>query len=278
MYQSLSFGHAKVQETDFEKRLQLAKKHGFEAIESSAAEVMGMGVENFKALIDKYGLKVSSTSLPFHPAEVDEAAFEEAMKVFPEQVAAMAAVGCTRWIIWIFPSSDKFTKEENYNLHIERMGAVAKVLKEYGARLGLEFVGPHPMRTNKKYTFIYTCEDMLELAAKCGDNVGVLFDIYHWYLSGNNKDVFEHIGDQEKIILVHVNDAAEGPIEEQPDSPRCLPGETGVIDAKFAMDALRKMGYDGPIVTEPFSPKLPEMADDDERVACIKACMDKIGA
>lgn len=277
MYQSLSFGHAKVLEKDFEKRLQLAKRHGFDYIESNAAEVMGLGVENVKALLEKYDIKVSSTSLPFHPATVDEATFEEAMKVFPEQVAAMAAVGCTRWIIWIFPSSDDYTKEENYALHVKRMGAVAAVLKEYGARLGLEFVGPHHMR-NKKHIFLYTAEDMLELAKDCGDNVGILFDIYHWYLSGYNKDVFDHIPSQDKIVLVHVNDSAEGPVEDQPDGLRCLPGETGVIDAPFAMAALRKMGYDGPIVTEPFSPKLAEMADDDERVACIKACMDKIMA
>ncbi len=277
MYQSLSFGHAKVQEKDFEKKLQMAKNHGFEYIESSAAEVMGMGVENFKALIDKYGLKVSSTSLPFHPAEVDEATFEEAMKVFPEQVAAMAAVGCTRWIIWIFPSSDKYTKEENYALHVERMGAVAKVLKEYGARLGLEFVGPHHMR-NKKHIFLYTAEDMLALAKDCGENVGILFDIYHWYTSGYNKDVFDHIPSEESIVLVHVNDAGEGPVEEQLDGLRYLPGETGVIDAPFALNALRKLGYTGPVVAEPFSTKLPELANDDERVACIKSCLDKIWA
>ena len=44
------------------------------------------------------------------------------------------------------------------------------------------------------------------------------------------------------------------------------------------MQGLRKIGYTGPVVAEPFSTKLPEMESDDARVACVKACMDKIMA
>ena len=65
---------------------------------------------------------------------------------------------------------------------------------------------------------------------------------------------------------------------ELPDSPRALPGETGMIDIACVIDGLRKLGYTGPVIAEPFSPKLAAMETDGEKVACIKACMDKIMA
>ncbi len=53
MFQSISLGLANVAETDFEKKLLLAKRHGFSAVESSAQEVMENGTENVRALLEK---------------------------------------------------------------------------------------------------------------------------------------------------------------------------------------------------------------------------------
>ncbi|MGN0478392.1 MAG: sugar phosphate isomerase/epimerase family protein [Hominenteromicrobium sp.] len=278
MFQSLNPGLANVAEKDFEKKLLLAKKYGFGYIEAGAQEVMENGVENVKALLEKHGMQISSANLPFHPTQLDDDAFAEAMKALPAQAAALSAVGCTRCIIWIFPASDVLTKEENYAFHVKRLSAAAAVLKEYGMRLGLEFIGPYTGRKDKKHVFIYTAEDMLKLAKDCGDNVGLLFDAYHWYTGAHNKDVFDHIPDESCIVSVHVNDAPVGDPLELPDSPRALPGETGMIDIACVIDGLRRLGYTGPVVAEPFSPKLAAMATDDEKVACIKACMDKIMA
>lgn len=276
MYKSLNPGLANVAEKDFEKKLLLAKKYGFTAIEAGAQEIIDNGVENVKALLEKHGMKISSGNLPFSPMGVDDAAYAAAMEKLPEQCAAISAVGCDRVIMWIIPASDTLTKEENYAKHIERFGPVAKVLKEYGIRLGMEFIGPYTGRKNRKYEFIYTAEEMLKLAKDIGDNVGLLFDAYHWYTGAHNKDVFDHIPSADCIVSVHVNDAPLGDRLELPDSPRALPGETGMVDIACVMAGLRKLGYDGPVIAEPFSPKLAELGSDDEKVACIKACIDKI--
>lgn len=278
MFQSLNLGLANVGEKDFEKKLLLAKKHGFRYIESSAQEVMDNGIENVKALLAKHDMQISSANLPFHPVQLEEEAFAAAMEALPAQAAALSAVGCTRCIMWIIPSSDTLPLEENYALHVKRLSAAAAVLKEYGIRFGLEFIGPYTGRKGKKYEFLYTAEEMLKLAKECGDNVGLLFDAYHWYTGAHNKDVFDHIPDESCIVSVHVNDAPVGDRMELPDSPRALPGETGMVDIACVMAGLRKLGYTGPVIAEPFSPKLAAMETDDEKVACIKACMDKIMA
>ena len=278
MFQSLNLGLANVAEKNFEKKLLLAKKYGFSYIEAGAQEVMENDVENVRALLQKHGMQISSANLPFHPTQLDDDAFAAAMEALPAQAAALSAVGCTRCIIWIFPASDTLTKEENYAFHVKRLSAAAAVLKAYGMRLGLEFIGPYTGRKGKKYVFLYTAEEMLKLAKDCGDNVGLLFDAYHWYTGAHNKDVFDHIPDESCIVSVHVNDAPVGDPLELPDSPRALPGETGMVDIACVIDGLRKLGYTGPVIAEPFSPKLAAMETDDEKIACIKACMDKIMA
>jgi len=59
------------------------------------------------------------------------------------------------------------------------------------------------------------------------------------------------------VVHVHVNDAPEGiAVDQQIDSRRKLPATTGVIDMKGFINALVKIGYDGPVECEPFDEEL----------------------
>ena len=49
----------------------------------------------------------------------------------------------------------------------------------------------------------------------------------------------------------------------QQDGRRELPSATGVIDVKAFLNALVKIGYDGPVRAEPFNKKLNAMPPDD---------------
>ena len=54
-----------------------------------------------------------------------------------------------------------------------------------------------------------------------------------------------------------MNDApADRAIDEQIDNQRLLPGASGVIDIAQFLKALDQMGYDGPVVVEPFNAEL----------------------
>ena len=64
--------------------------------------------------------------------------------------------------------------------------------------------------------------------------------------------------------MVHVNDAPAGIAwDEQIDTVRTLPMETGVIDLAGFMQALQEMGYDGPVMPEPFSQRISDLAATD---------------
>ena len=66
------------------------------------------------------------------------------------------------------------------------------------------------------------------------------------------------------IVYVHVNDAPEGvPVEAQLDLVRRMPGATGVIDIAGFLQALREIGYDGPVTPEPFEKSLNALPADE---------------
>jgi sugar phosphate isomerase/epimerase len=51
-------------------------------------------------------------------------------------------------------------------------------------------------------------------------------------------------------------------IDEQVDNRRGLPATTGVIDMKGFINALVKIGYDGPVEVEPFDQELRKLEPD----------------
>ena len=63
-------------------------------------------------------------------------------------------------------------------------------------------------------------------------------------------------------------------VEQQVDSRRELPGATGVIDVKTFLGAMVKIGYDGPVVCEPFSQALRKMTPE-QALAAVAEAMKK---
>ena len=72
-----------------------------------------------------------------------------------------------------------------------------------------------------------------------------------------------------EVIAVDLNDAPSGvPKDQQPDGRRELPCATGVINVGTFLNALVRIGYDGPVRAEPFNQVVNKMAKDD---ACATA-------
>jgi sugar phosphate isomerase/epimerase len=73
-------------------------------------------------------------------------------------------------------------------------------------------------------------------------------------------------------VVVHVNDAPAGIArDDQIDTVRTLPMETGIIDLVGFMRALQEVGYDGPVMPEPFSRRINDLAATDPETAAREA-------
>lgn len=278
MFKSLSAGAIGVGGTT-EQIAELAARHGFGGIELNAAEaadLMDAGeLDALRAIYDRHGLRPGAMGLPVQFRK-DEETFQEDLAGLARQAEAARAIGCRRCATWLLPASDELPFDENFELHRRRLGACAEVLGDCGCRLGLEFVGPKTSRAGRKHEFLYDMKGILALAEAIGTgNVGLLLDSWHWYCTEATVEDIRRL-DPQQVVHVHVNDAPAGiPVAEQIDSRRELPGETGVIDIAGFLGALAAIGYDGPVMAEPFSQGLRELPAD-EAVRVTSEALNKV--
>jgi len=259
------------------KAIDRATKFGFESIEPS----IGYLTKLSDAELSDYLGRMRAANLAWGAAGVpvqfkgDDAAFDRDMKSLPAKAAALQRAGVTRAATWLSPTSPTLTYVANFRLHAKRLREIAKVFGDHGVRLGLEYVAPKTSWTARRFPFVHTMAEMKDLIAEIGrDNVGFLLDTWHWYTAQETVDDLLTLrgGD---VVLCHMNDAPAGiPVEQQIDNRRGLPCSTGVIDMKGFLGAMLKIGYDGPLVCEPFSQDLKGRPPD-EVLATVAAAMKK---
>ncbi len=262
-YKNLSGGHIGLRANQ-QQALDYADKYGFDSIAPNPNEFKDASnseIRDWLGQMKQKGIRYGAAGLPVDFRK-DEERFRQGLAQFPRQAAILKKLGVTRMATWILPGDNKLTYLQNFNLHKTRLRQVAEILKDNNIRLGLEFVGPRTLRARFRFPFACTQHGMLELAEATGkDNVGLLMDSWHWYTShGTTEELLQLTNKQ--IVLVHVNDAPRDiDIDKQQDNNRRLPVTTGVIDLKGFVNALVKIGYDGPVECEPFDNKLRAMSD-----------------
>jgi len=274
MLTTLSAGAIGVKVAGLDEGIAAARLGGFAGLEFSIAEVASIGVEEAKARFDAAGIVPAVFGVPVE-WRGDEAKWKEGLADLPRLAKAAADLGCFRSATWIMPCSNDLTFEQNLAFHVERWKPIAEIMGEHGIAIGLEFVGPKTLREKFTYEFVYRADQMLEMGAQIGGNVGLLLDCFHWYTSGGTVENLKALSPSQ-IVYVHINDGAEGrSADEQIDGDRRLPAATGVIDIKGFFGALREIGYDGPVAAEPFYPPLNDLASDEERLRVVKGAIDK---
>ena len=257
------------------KSVELAQKTGFEGVTFNIVEAAELadahGVDFVRGTFERAGIRPGSWGLPV--AWRDDERWEQDLSELPRLAKLARELECNRTTTWCPPGSDEREFKENFSWHVARYRQIAETLARFDCRLGLEFVGPKTFRARFAHPFIYNLAGMMDLFAAIGTgNVGLLFDAYHLYTSGDDASALDRLTSKD-IVLVHVNDAPAGvALEDQLDDVRRLPMETGVIDLPSIMRKLSGIGYDGPVMPEPFSARINAVArEDPERAARLTA-------
>ncbi|QEF97707.1 Inosose isomerase [Stieleria maiorica] len=254
--------------------IELAAKHGFESVAASPQELEKLSDAQSEALVGtlkEKGLVWGSSGLPVDFRK-DDATFKRDLGALPAQAAALRRAGVDRMGTWIRPCHDDLTYVANFKQHADRLRQCAKILKDHGLRLGLEYVGTATLRNSKRFPFIHTMRETAELHSAIGvDNMGFVLDSWHWYTAGETADDIRSLN-ANQIVGCDLNDAPKDvPVDQQIDNRRELPAATGVIDVKSFLQALIDVGYDGPVRAEPFNQALNQMDNDDACEATSKA-------
>jgi sugar phosphate isomerase/epimerase len=257
--------------------MRLAVKHGFEAIEPNAGYLGALADDALKALREEMAQGNLTWACAGFPLQFrgDDAAYEQSLKELPKTAAALKRAGVERTGTWISPTHNSLDRAANMKQHATRLREGARILRDHGLRLGLEYVGTRTARAGNRPVFIYNLAGMKELMGEIGlDNVGVILDSWHWWQAGETAADLLTLKNAQ-VVSVDLNDAPAGvPMDQQQDGKRELPMATGVIDTAAFVNALSQIGYDGPVRAEPFNKALNDM-DDEAACAAVSAAMKK---
>jgi 2-keto-myo-inositol isomerase len=123
----------------------------------------------------------------------------------------------------------------------ERAAGYAEVA--YPVAIGLEPIG--------RTTLMGGPAAALDIAARSRkSNVGMVMDTFHFYRSQVPEDEVRAIP-PEKLLLVHINDAEDLPVEQLRDSHRLHVGR-GVLPLLGTLETLNGIGYNGFLSVEIF--------------------------
>ncbi len=275
MFRNLSTGAIGIQ-ANMTEGLALAKDAGFEGLDLNIGEANQLAeehsIDHVKGIWEDAGIAMGGWGFGVNWRSSD-ADYYAGLAQLPARAELAAELGCFRTTTVVGPASNDMTYQENWDFSVKRLRGVAEILDNYGHSIGLEFIGPATSRKGAKHLFAYSMDAMLGLAAAIGTgNVGLLFDTWHWYTCRSTVDDVRKLSASD-VVYVHINDAPDGiDPDEQIDSIRCLPAETGVIPLTELMQILNGIGYDGPVTPEPFSKKVNEM----EPADAAKATADSL--
>lgn len=246
--------------TDF---IEKASDYAFEAVDVEGWELLewtqNEEVERAREYLNSHRMSLGSLGLSVDWRGSD-ISFRESIVSFCSEAEVASALGCRCCCTYVLPSVDENPAHFLAKATL-RLRCCANILDAYGMRLGLEFVGPHHLRTRWENPFVWELDPMLDwIQAISASNVGLLLDSYHWYTTSNRlKDILRLTSNQ--IVHVHLNDAPDIPIKDVLDDERLYPGQ-GVIDSVGFLQALKQVGYSGVVAQEVLTPTPPTLSID----------------
>ncbi|MCP5522639.1 MAG: sugar phosphate isomerase/epimerase [Verrucomicrobiales bacterium] len=259
---------------DQDEAIRLAAQHGFDAVEpmtGAVARLDGTQLADLLGRLKEARLVWGQAGFPLDFRGSDDA-FRKSLDALPDIAAALQRAGVDRVGTWLSPAHPELTYVQNFRQHAYRLREGAKVLRDHGQRLGLEYVGTHTLLIRQKYPFIHTLAETLDLIEEIGTgNVGIVADSWHWWQAGDSAEALRQLK-AARVVSVDLNDAPTGVDKRaQQDGQRELPAATGVIPVTDFLGALRAIGFDGPVRAEPFNGALNALDNDAACAATIKA-------
>ena len=261
---------------DAVRSVSLAADAGFEGVILEPDAIEAAGMETVCGLLEENRLFNAGFELGLTP-DVEGDALERELKRFPKRAAVSRLCGGTRCTHWIMSSSN-LPYEQEFEHQVNRLKPFAHILYNEGISFGLEFVGPMDAYTLFPHPFMRTMPEVLRLAEALDvPGCGLLIDTFHMYTAGHEPEELLNLH-ANQVICVHINDGIAGlSRDEQKDQFRLLPGGSGLAKVDKALACLRRIGYEGPVLTEPFyapfkSGEIPE----EDRPAMTMTAMQSV--
>lgn len=219
---------------------------GFDILEISCASLAELGERRLRELrraAEDAGIRLTGGYGPRpqeNLASADPAVRRNGFEFWGRTFKALEALGITLvggglYSYWPVDFGQPFDKEADLGRSVESMKKLAEAAADCGITLGME-----ALNRFEGY-LINTAEECLDYVKAVGrDNVKVMLDTFHMNIeedsiAGAVRAAGNYLGH------FHIGEANRRP-----------PREGGRIDWRTTAAALRGIGYDGPVVMEPF--------------------------
>jgi len=275
-----SIGHV----LPFPESCRLAEKFGFDAVNADRFFLKEQGPLEAADLMKQHNIRPGAFafSAAFNGCYSDSD-FEQSLRGFEEDLSLCREAGFNCCVGYVQPSSDTLDYYDHFALLSGRLKRLKPLLETYDVRLGLEFIGPTTMRIRRKFDFIHTMDGIRSLiaAANAQNCVGFKLDSIHWYTSGAGLLNIEKLS-LEEVVYVELSDGLKGDYDRftLPEFQRELPQENGTIDITGMLRKLDAIGFQGPVVVEPWNAQLREMSPADaigKGKLALDNCLKKSG-
>jgi 2-keto-myo-inositol isomerase len=229
-----------------------ASTAGFKGLEIWAAKMDAYledhPVEDLKVLFEGAGLRPASVNsiefITFRPP----AEYEQAVVGRCRELCGLSqALGCDKIVVVPSPTPEGVGWDRIRDESVRVLRELSDVAGGYGVQLAFEFLG-------FPWCSVRTLAQCWEIVAETGrENVGLVIDTCHFYAGGSQLETIGEVA-AEKVLIFHINDVEDRPVETIEDAHRLLPGE-GVIPLDEILARLRRIGFDGLCSVELFRPE-----------------------
>lgn len=238
--------------------IDMAARCGFEGVDLLVRDVIEAGDDpaELRRRMDGLGLRGGAWPLPVD-WRGEPGPFRRDLQRLPRYAEAAAALGLARTGTWVMPATS-MPHDLAVTFHLERLGAIARVLNEHDTRLGLEVIGVESFREGRGQPFVARMADLDAVLGSIwaeAPNLGVLVDAFHLHAAAEPIDSALAWG-VDRVVWVHIADLPAGSDPDRAvvrDGVRGLPGDHGAVDARGLLHHLAQLGYDGPVTAEPLA-------------------------
>jgi len=251
-----------------------ASAAGFKGLEIWAAKMdtylKTASIQELKALFDQAGLRPASINsiefITFRPPQE-----YETIQARCRALCALAqTLACDKIVVVPSPTPKGGVGWGEIKTESVRvLRELAAVAAPYGVHLAFEFLGFSwcSVRT------LGECWEIVEAVNR--PNIGLVIDTCHFYAGGSTLDAIERVAPG-KLLIFHINDVEERPLETIEDAHRLLPGE-GVIPLDAILTRLQRAGFDGLCSIELFRPAYWERDSLELAAAARAATLEIVG-
>jgi sugar phosphate isomerase/epimerase len=204
------------------------------------------GVGEATCFLKSGGVEVGTFELPVHlgGSEPDYRIF---LTKLPQLAELCTELKAQRAVVTLPSDSDQYSFQENFELFRERVSNIATEMEKHGVRIGLALKTAHDLRDSSNYEFIVKVEQMLALQQTLGQGVGVVLDVWDWFVGGGTLEGIQALT-AEQIVAVRFSDLpSDVDIAKATTIDHILPSPAGQLPLDEVLAHLTQIEFDGPV-------------------------------